>query len=294
MKHQILPTVGVILGVSAAGLQAQTLISDNFETDTSANYTVVEGGGPDGSSTFAFDYIAAGLPLAPNSTAGDRGGLRLTANDTLGASDALTAYHTTAIGVPNYILSVDIYMGVTGTGGTTEYANVGVAGDGVTPNSIFTPISAGGPFMAMTGEGGSSSDFRWNDGVNPVNSGDVSYSSGGSVNASDPYYQAIYPSPPFQFLGSPGNSWTTMEIRVNGSNIGIFLDGTVVVDGIAAALPGNQVSLGIADVFSSVANPFQSQFVVYDNLSVVVPEPTTGALMLLGGLGLFLRARRRS
>ena len=182
-------------------------------------------------------------------------------------------------------------MGVTGTGGTTEYTQVGVAGDGTTFNSLFSPISGSGSFLAMTGEGGSASDYRWFRNGNPVNSGDASYQSDTqTTDAADPYYQALFPGG--DFPGSPGNRWTTLTINVSGSDIGYFLDGTPIVIG-TATLGAGQVSLGYADLFTSVANPFQSQFGIYDNLVVSVPEPATAGLALLGLGGLAFLARRR-
>jgi hypothetical protein len=64
----LLATTGVFAASSAT---AQTLITDDFEADSSANYTIIDDGTPDGTQDFAFDYVAAGIPLAPRSTAGD-------------------------------------------------------------------------------------------------------------------------------------------------------------------------------------------------------------------------------
>lgn len=290
--------VTVIASLFAAPVSAAPiLISDDFESDTSANYTVVDDGTADGTSTFAFDYIGAGLPLAPHSTAGDTGGLRLTSNDTAGATDAITAFHNTAVTADEYHLSVDVYMGVTGTGGTTEHAHVGVAGDGATFNSLFSPISGSGHFLAFTGEGGSSSDYRHSRPAaigGLTNSGDPSYlNSDHTTNATGDTYQAIFPSPPYDFAGSPGNAWTTLEILVADGLIRYYFDGTPIIRSEYSDADGDQVSLGNADLFTSLAAPFQSQFVVYDNLTVtMVPEPTTAVLLLLAAASAVCGRRR--
>jgi hypothetical protein len=265
-------------------------IMDNFEMDTSANYTVVEQGGPDSSIAFAFDYIAAGYPLAPNSTAGDVGGLRMTANDTLGASNTLTAFHNTLFR-GNYTLQVDVYMGVEGNSGTTEFMTVGIAGDGVTPNSIFTPIAGAGHFISVTGEGGSASDFRhFTPSVTAVPSGDPSYlTPENTTNASGSLYQSIFPEPDFEFPGSPGNAWVTLTIDVAATGVTYAFNGVPIIQTPVEEWEGF-VSLGIHEAFSSVADPFQSQFIIYDNL-IVTPEPASLALLALGGAALLRRRR---
>ncbi len=277
-------TLIVMMGVFAASVANAELISDNFEVDSSADYTIVTGADPDSTSTFGFDYVGAGIPLAPNSMAGDMGGLRLTANDTDPAvADTITAYHNTVLsGVTTYTLSVDIYMGVTGAGGTTEHAHVGVAGDGATLNSLFNPISGSGHFMAMTGEGGSASDYRHSTpGTLAVPSGDASYlNSTNTTQSTGDTYQSIFPNT--QFPGSPGNTWTTLTIDVTPATVTYSLDGTPIIQTATEATDG-QISLGHGDLFTSVASPFQSQFVIYDNLRVV-PEPAALSLLSLGAL----------
>jgi len=295
----IMKKLVAVLCVSAlaATASAVPIILDDFEIDTSANYTIVELGGPDASAGFAYDYIATGIPLAPRSQAGDFGGLRMTANDSVGAPNAITAFHNTAIaGLTDYSLLVDVYIGITGTSGTTEHAHVGVAGDGATPNQLFSPISGTGHYVAFDGEGGSSSDYRhFKPSVGPVNSGDLSYLNDlNTTNSTGDTYQNLFPSPPYEFAGSPGNAWTTLQIDFVGGvggTITYSLDGatgmTPIIQDVSEVLDGF-VSLGHADLFGSVANPFQSQFVIYDNLEVI-PEPSALALLGLGALAVLRR-----
>jgi hypothetical protein len=263
------------------------VISDNFETDTSANYTVVNDGTPNGTSLFNFDYIAAGIPLAPRSTAGDIGGLRFTANDSAVAVDALTAFHNTGVAAPHYKLTVDVYWKFTGTTATTEHAHVGVGGNGTTFNQVFTPISGSGSFIAFTGDGGSGSDYRWyldsaNGGPTTVPNSDPSYLGHGSNNTGA-FYQALFPSPPATVAGSPGNIWTTLSIEVNSGTISYYFDNQLTFQGPYTGSLDGKVSLGIADTFTSV-DP-GTVFLYYDNLEVeVIPEPATLAGLALVGL----------
>ena len=276
--------------ITAFAATSNGQISDDFEADTSADYSVVSGASDDGTVTFNFDYGAIGIGLAPNSAPGADSGVRFTANDTAGASDGYSAFHNTAITAPEFVLSVDMYMAVTGSGGTTEFAAVGAGSDGSAYNSIFSPISGSGHFLSMTGEGGSSSDFRHTvPGVGPVSSGDASYlDPANATNSTGLLYQSIFPGG--DFPGSPGNRWTTVTITVEGGLITYALNGTPIVQDVYTP-DGNLVSLNYADVFTSVATPAQSQFVVYDNFNVsVIPEPATIAMLGLSG---FVIARRR-
>jgi hypothetical protein len=261
--------------VSIAG-PALAQISDDFELDSSSSYTIVDSEAPsDGSVTFAYDYVAASIPLAPRSGVGTTRGLRITANDSAGTAEAITVFHNTQlVGWVECTLTIDVYLGVTGTTGTTEHAHIGVAGDGSTVNQLFSPVSGTGHFLAMTGDGGSSSDYRhFTPALGAVPSGDLSYlNSTNTTNATGDTYQALFPNPPYQFAGSPGNAWTTLEIEINAATVTYSLDGTPIVQATTEVSTG-YVSLGHGDLFSSVSSPFQSQFVVYDNLDVscVVP-----------------------
>jgi hypothetical protein len=276
-----------------------TVIVDDFEVDSSANYTIIDDsngtsgdGTPDSSVTFAWDYIAAGIPLAPRSNPGDVGGLRMTANDTAndaGAADHISAFHNTIIEGTTKRLLVDIYMNVDVAGsGTTEFSKVGIGSDGTDFNSIFTPIAGDGHFLSMTGDGGSSSDYRHFVEGTPVNSGDSSYLNDlNTTNATGDTYQEIFPGG--DFPGSPGNRWTTLEIFVAAGKVRYSLDGVAIIMTDVLDASG-KVSLSYADVFSSVASPFQAHYVVYDNLEVL-PEPTSLALLALGGVAVLRRRR---
>jgi len=275
------------LGSLATGsATAQVFLTDNFEVNTSANYSVVDDGTPDGTSTFAFDYIAAGIPLAPRSTPGTSRGLRFTANDTAGTVDALTAFHNTSITAPRYRLTVDVFIHFVGTGATTEHANVGVAGDGLTFNQYAAPISGSGAFIAFTGDGGSGSDYRWfrsplntppGETANTTLPNDHPSYLGNGSNNTGAFFQSLFPSPPSTFAGSPGNIWTTLTIDVDNVNgvISFYFDGTLTFQGNFANTFDGRVSLGHADTFPSLSGA-GDVYSVYDNLVVDVPPSSTG------------------
>ncbi|QNN20848.1 hypothetical protein HED60_00710 [Planctomycetales bacterium ZRK34] len=287
-----------VFGVTAVAPGA--LIEDDFEADTSSNYTIVDDsnaasgdGTADSTSTFAFDYIAAGIPLAPNSTAGDTGGLLFTVNDSAGEADHIAAFNNTSITATNYRLQVDMYMRVEiGQSGSTEMAHVGVAGSSSDYISIFTPVVTNGHFISITGEGGSSSDYRHSvPSIAAVPSGDSSYlDPAQTTNASGTLYQSLFPST--DFPGSPGNVWTTLTIDVTPTTVTYSLDGTPIIQATTEVSSG-LISLGYTDPFTSVG----PHYVIYDNLSVTeisgaVPSPSSAAVFgLLGAVGCLLRRR---
>lgn len=300
--------LAVMCMVHASPARAAIVISDDFEADSSANYTHVSNDLSNGSVAFAFDYIAAGIPLAPRSSAGDRNGVRIAANTSLGVTNSQTLFHDIPVSANQYILTVDAYMAFSG-GGTTVYGQVGVGGDGATYNAVFTPISGSGSFMAFTGDGGSASDYRWflsaaNGGPTTVVNTDPSHLGNGSNNT-HPYFTSLFPSPPATVAGSPGNMWTTVDVHVNNLTGGIqyymtnpftnttalIFDNTVTGATLFTGSLNGQVSISLHDAFTSISSP--GVFVVFDNLQVtVVPEPTS-AILLLGGMAGGLIRRRR-
>ncbi len=288
-----LPVAGLL--AIATGAPA-ALIFDSFDSDTSANYTIVDesnaasgDGTPDSTIAFAFDYSTVGIPIAPRTIGSSTLGLRIAANETendAGAPDHITAFNKISV-TGSYRLTVDMYMGVEAAGGTTEFSLIGVAGNSMDFNSIFSPIAGSGHFLAMTGDGGSGSDYRHSTPDTPaVPGGDASYlNSTNTTDATGDIYQAIFPGG--DFAGSPGNRWTTLTIDVvAGGNVTYSLDGTPIIQTATESTDG-LVSLGYSDVFSSVG----PHFVVFDNLDVsVIPEPSAAMLALLG---LSFVARRR-
>ncbi len=280
---------------------AAIIINDDLNADTSANYTEVALGA-DHAVTFAFDYSGI-VGSAPNTGDASTTGVLITANQTLGAASAATLFHNTPIQA-NARVTVDMYMGVTGTGGTTEFGSVGIGSTGNTPFTIFTPIAGDGTYFTHTGDGGSSSDWRWSrpGGTNPaaavpVNNTSPTYLLGGT-NA--PLYDGVVG---LGGNGVAGNIWVTLSIEVQNGTTRIKINGQNVVVGpsignaddtlTGGSAPGGLASFSYADVFGSVASPGNSQFGIFDNFVVeAIPEPTSLLMAGFGALGLVGFVRR--
>ncbi len=182
----------------AASARAETLFSDNFDTDTSAAWDMRVGvftaGDTDYKVDWAFDYGAqtynlfAGpldttgqtlnVPPAPNSN-GTAKGVKLTVNkDDLGARVVVNLYPKNQNFSGNYVLKFDMFMnhGSWGDlgGSTTENAWFGINHTGAGPNwavfagnglsSAFAAPIAGadksdGLFFTVTCDGGGAKDL---------------------------------------------------------------------------------------------------------------------------------------
>src|SRR3954469_15839235 len=72
MRNQayfLIPAAAVTLSILTPGLRAQTLFSENFDTDTSGLWTVNSAAvnSTGNNAVFAFDYSTVGIPAAPGS-----------------------------------------------------------------------------------------------------------------------------------------------------------------------------------------------------------------------------------
>ena len=294
------------LAALAAGLapsafaQVGELYSDPFDTDTSAQWTVLEGsenGVPDYTADFAFDYSTLGVPAAPHSSGNTTRGLKLTVNKDTLESSAGTSY---AAGVSlyakdrsfsgNHALRVDMWLGYNGTAfggtGSTEFGTFGInhAGNKVAfPDASVT--DSDGVWFAVTGEGGASRDYRAYEGLagaTPVEltgwdagfldrDGDLTTEFEVNPDQTNDFpLQAMFPSPPFETPGAPGKRWVQVEVRQQEGVVTWLLDGYVIasrpnLSGFAAGT----VMLGNLDVFASIAIPREENFVLFDNVRVL-------------------------
>ena len=279
----------VMLSLATVG-RAQIIFSDDFNTDSSSSYRVLEFTPDNDEVTFDFDYSTVGIPEAPNSAGGGTTGVLMRANNPAGGPPGATsAVQIVPIGVgrilpENYRLTADLWMNVNGPlplGGTgsTQAFMAGVGFNAIN-NGAIEIGNISGTYFTYTGEGGSSTDLRsfTNDGFNApgINQSPTN-------NASDPFFADIFPGGvlvdtlPNQGLvdnqigdtiaGQMAFTWTEIRIDVVGSQVDFYMNDVLVAQDTDADLSGN-VMLGYGDYFSSVADAPQWLFGVWDNFVV--------------------------
>lgn len=271
-----------VFGGSTSGTQDYTVL---FGFDYSTN-TVVKNG------------VTSTIPPAPN---GGGKGVKMwvNKNDNVTERAAVSIYPKGKTFTGEFALKFDMWLnyngGAGGGSGSTEFATFGInhAGDKVvwadTPTSV--PDAADGAWFAVTGESGAASDYRafYGDGSGPAtritgstafldrdNSGIAEDEVIGTEAADFPLF-TLFPSPEYETEGMPGKHWVQVEIRQRTNDAGSYtvtwlMNNYVIAEHSEASafnvISGN-IMLGNMDIFSSIANPKEDNYVIYDNVRVV-------------------------
>lgn len=309
--------------LAATALAQTTLWTQNFESDTTANWTVnTLGTGSD--ANFFFDYSTLGIPKAPRSGASDgTHGLRLRANQyglggTFPGGVSVSPAGLSFSG--DFILRFDMWLNFNGPapGGGSGSTQVSGAGIGTAGSSAQI---AGGTvdsiFFGATGEGGSSVDYRAYAPAAQTGYGDTSgvFAAGSTTgvrNNTHAYYAgfggvsapaaqvALYPQQTgATATGALGWAWRDVEIAKLGNTVTWTVDGLLIatVDTTAAGtLGGNNILFNHYDINATTSTDTNSPallFGLFDNVEVYIPEPNSAALVLAGLAGLLLAVRRR-
>ena len=303
-------TVTAIIFIASVSTQG-ALYSDNFDVDSSSGWNI-NASSADTSAIFGFDYSTVGVPASPNG-GGTTLGVRLGANIADPASsEAVTLSPLGQSFSGSYVLMFDMWVNANGPfpaggGGSTEFFTAGIGYDDVTVNLGGT--SGSGGWFAATGEGGSSRDYRaYKDGGEQFPASGQFFAASG--NGSDPHYAAfgsidVAGAVPAQTAvhaaqtgitgaGSVGFAWHEVVITVDGATALWEIDGISIVQlnpaiGASFSLDGN-ISIGYMDAFSSVSDNPETSFGLIDNL-VVIPEPATFTVLLMGGIAILRRRR---
>ncbi len=309
-----------LVGTAALASQSAMAFTEDFNADNSANWTVNNPGLSDYIADFYYDYSAIGVSAAPNGT-GTRG-LKLTANNSGGVFSGISVSPTGQSFSGNYRVSFDIwqnYVGPVGLGGsgTTQLSMFGIGSTGNSAawaGSAAWGSGANGVGFGVTLDGGSSVDYRAYSSAATTGypEGSAVFASGGGRNGSDAYYASFggASAPAAQVALFPGQTgvtdageiafgWHRIDIEVVGAGYASwFIDGLLIasVDLSTVTLGGGNLFLGHGDTnASSSTDPNDSllNVTIIDNLQVVaIPEPSSMALVGLGGLALLARRRK--
>ncbi len=263
---------------------AETVLwSDNFNVDSSANYTVQFGSQQslqDYTSTFAYDYSADAVPPAPHSN-GDTLGLRLNVNKNNYLNAAgLNLYPAGQTFSGNYALRFDMYL-FCGTSATTEFAIFGLNHSGTKTNWMrlnnfgYTNSSYDGLWTAVASDG--AEDYRLL--TAPATTTGVirpTYRATAAVSG----FQQVFKKPPFNIAGCPANGaqsespvWADVELSQVGNLVTLRINHTTILQySNAVAETSGNIMLGYNDAYDSFGN---SPGVIYDNVRVVRLDPPT-------------------
>lgn len=271
-----------ILIVDANTAPEAVLFSENFDTDSTANWTVFEAsnnGIPDYTADFNFPYTSFNIPPAPQ---GGGNGLFLTANkDGTASSAAVNVYRTAAQTFSgNYALRFNLFASVPlPSASATEAVLAGINHSGTKTNWTRSGgVPAGwtfdGLFSAIVVEGGSAPNYGLYS--TPTTAGNIPtlVASQSSANLT-----AAFKANPYGFAGTIGNSnnpagfftypiWVDVEIAQINDVITLRLNNTPVYSFVNTnAFKSGKFMLGYMDSFDSIGS--SQSYVVIDNVRVV-------------------------
>ena len=257
------------------------LYADDFNTDTSGNYTIQFGAAnsiEDYRAGFAVDYGAfEGLliPSSPRAEDNSTSGLVVTVNkdeESATGAAAVNVYTDEAFS-GDYLVKFDMFLNY-GATATTEAAIYGINHSGLLTNRYNTAGSDGVWFFVETD--GSSQGGRAYVLFQPVDTNAVPPFI--SRRADEPYFTSIFTSPPFLAPGSPAGDWVDVSILQENDIITWRINNRLVFQTTnTTSMDSGKVMLGHADTFNSVGST--NTFTIYDNLRVYqigdgTPEPS--------------------
>lgn len=268
------------------------LFSDNFDTDTSGNWTFLWGANdnlPDYTTNWAYDYGQISytyngttylIPPAPNSTNGTTLGVKFTVNNMNGSDAGVNIYPRSQHFSGNYAFKFDMWINYPGNAegggasGTTQYAIYGLNFLGTEVNwGAASATSTDGIWFGNDGDGGAIQDylaFVGNTSGTQIELEGPTAAGLSQSNHTASIFTSLFPTPPSETTGTPGKTWATVEIDQTNNNLIWKMNGTVIAQRTnTSSFTAGNVMLGLMDIFPSLANPASQCYVLYDNVSVL-------------------------
>jgi hypothetical protein len=257
------------------------LFSDNFNTDTTANYTLFAPSGtgvPDYTAQFNYDYSSQGIPPAPHGS-GDTLGLYLTANKIGQASAAVNLYPIGQSFSGDFALRFDMFLSVVVPNSVaTEYVLFGINHSGAktnwfrnSPGGITNSPSFDGIFCCIEADGAGLGDYSAFSSPT-TNAGPTTLATRSATTLTNEFK-----SPPNSVLGVPGNNlslasptplWADVELNQIGKIVTLRVNNTTIFSySNATPYSAGDIMIGYDDAYDSVG--LNSSYVVIDNLRVV-------------------------
>lgn len=241
------------------------------------------------------------IPAAPHS-AGTTKGLKVTVNkkDDEAARFAINLYPKGQNFSGDYVLKFDLFINHTaylGNGvGTTEYALFGInhGGDfinwfalsGAAQRDDFKTTAVGrdnsdGLFFGLTGDGGAARDAVSLQGGGPgqppipkmadSSGGMPDRNNDGAIDSDngEGYFANVFPQGKFEGVGIAGKRWLDVEISQIGDLVTWKIDGHIIAQRTNdTTFKSGTIMLGYADPFSSIADPRDENYALFDNVRV--------------------------
>ncbi len=320
--------------------RADQVYAENFDTDQTPFWTFNSSAGSgdlaadnsNNEADYHFDYSTVGIPSA-DGPGGSTFGLKVEANiPGTGVFEGCSASPTGLTLPDQYILHVKVWQNTigpmpSGGSGSTQVTNLAVGVSGT--SAEFPGTGEGGVQLGVTGDGGSTQDWRLYTGSFPDGAGSTivpsahpgTYAAGDAADANgkDPraaenvYYTTRFPgqSPPAAQAGlfpsqtgttengAPAFAWHDWVMVKASDQITVYVDGKLIGTVNSSLFPtfaGNNFALGQADInatSSADSNARSLLFGLFDDVQVEsIPEPASMSLLLMGGIALLTQRRR--
>jgi hypothetical protein len=295
---------GMALMPSALNAQFSDL-NMNDAGNWTVNATTLSGPTTDYVAAFGVAYTSTlGVPQDPYSSSTTA--LQLKINEVNGVQAGVSVSPTSLLLSGAFSMTFDMWWNYNSGGFTTGSTQVGSYGLTTAANQVQWAGVGNGQLFGEITDNGSSTSYR---GYNGGASIGATPFVGGSQSYASAYHTGLFPSvgvPAGEtaldanqygstVAGTVGFQWIQVNVTYEGGILSESLNGNLIAS-YATASVGPDIFLGMYDInngSAGVTGLADQNYVLFDNLQVIsVPEPTTCALGILGGAGLFLARRR--